>query len=91
MGNVYLGSYGEYVSPGIQEDENHNLHYVPSENMWDDAHENNTLKQSFKFRNPEEAARFVNGKHSGIRRGLTGRNKTHRGFHFVRAEEDDHE
>ena len=59
VGNVYLGSYGEYVSPGIQEDENHNLHYVPSENMWDDAHENNTLKQSFKFRNPEEAEYFA--------------------------------
>ena len=59
VGNVYLGSYGEYVSPGIQEDENHNLHYVPSENMWDDAHENNTLKQSFKFRNPEEAKYFA--------------------------------
>lgn len=59
VGNVYLGSYGEYVSPGIQEDENHNLHYVPSENMWDDAHENNTLKQSFKLRNPEEAEYFA--------------------------------
>ena len=59
VGNVYLGSYGEYVSPGFQEDENHNLHYVPSENMWDDAHENNTLKQSFKFRNPEEAEYFA--------------------------------
>ena len=59
VGNVYLGSYGEYVSPGIQEDENHNLHYVSSKNMWDDAHENNTLKQSFKFRNPEEADYFA--------------------------------
>lgn len=59
VGNVYLGSYGEYVSPGIQEDENHNLHYVSSKNMWDDAHENNTLKQSFKFRNPEEAKYFA--------------------------------
>ena len=59
VGNVYLGSYGEYVSPGIQEDENHNLHYVPSENMQDDAHVNNTLKQSFKFRNPEEADYFA--------------------------------
>ena len=59
VGNVYLGSYGEYVSPGFQEDENHNLHYVPSENMWDDAHENNTLKQSFKFRNSEEAKYFA--------------------------------
>ena len=59
VGNVYLGSYGEYVSPGIQEDENHNLHYVPSKNMWDDAHVNNTLKQSFKFRNPEEAKYFA--------------------------------
>lgn len=59
VGNVYLGSYGEYVSPGIQEDENHNLHYVPSENMWDDEHVNNTLKQSFKFRNPEEAEYFA--------------------------------
>ena len=27
--------------------------------MWDDAHENNTLKQSFKFRNPEEAKYFA--------------------------------
>ena len=61
VGNVYLGSYGEYVSPGIQEDENHNLHYVPSENMWDDAHVNNTLKQSFKLRNSEEAEYF--GEH----------------------------
>lgn len=61
VGNVYLSSYDEYVSPGIQEDENHNLHYVPSENMWDYAHENNTLKQSFKFRNPEEAEYF--GEH----------------------------
>lgn len=61
VGNVYLSSYDEYVSPGIQEDENHNLHYVPSENMWDDAHVNNTLKQSFKFRNPEEAEYF--GEH----------------------------
>ena len=59
VGNVYLGSYGEYVSPGIQEDENPNLHYVSSKNMWDDAHENNTLKQSFKFRNPEEADYFA--------------------------------
>lgn len=59
VGNVYLSSYDEYVSPGIQEDENHNLHYVPSKNMWDDAHENNTLKQSFKFRNPEEAEYFA--------------------------------
>ena len=59
VGNVYLGSYGEYVSPGIQEDENPNLHYVPSENMWDDTHVNNTLKQSFKFRNPEEADYFA--------------------------------
>lgn len=61
VGNVYLSSYDEYVSPGIQEDENHNLHYVPSENMWGDAHVNNTLKQSFKFRNPEEAEYF--GEH----------------------------
>ena len=59
VGNVYLGSYDEYVSPGIQEDGNHNLHYVPSENMWDDAHVNNTLKQSFKLRNPEEAKYFA--------------------------------
>ena len=59
VGNVYLGSYGEYVSPGIQEDENHNLHYVPSKDMWDDTHVNNTLKQSFKFRNPEEAKYFA--------------------------------
>lgn len=59
VGNVYLSSYGEYVSPGIQEDENHNLHYVSSKNMWDDAHVNNTLKQSFKFRNPEEAKYFA--------------------------------
>lgn len=61
VGNVYLSSYDEYVSPGIQEDENHNLHYVPSKNMWNDAHVNNTLKQSFKFRNPEEAEYF--GEH----------------------------
>lgn len=27
--------------------------------MWDDAHVNNTLKQSFKFRNPEEAKYFA--------------------------------
>lgn len=59
VGNVYLGSYEEYVSPGLQEGENPNLHYVPSENMWDNAHVNNTLKQSFKFRNPEEADYFA--------------------------------
>ena len=41
-----------------------------------------------RFPTIEEAAKFVDGKHSGIRRCLSGRNKTHRGFHFVKAEED---
>ena len=49
------------------------------------------VELGIQFPTIEEAARFVNGKHSGIRRCLTGRNKTHRGFHFVRAEEDDHD
>ena len=48
------------------------------------------VELGIQFPTIEEAVRFVNGKHSGIRRCLTGRNKTHRGFHFVRAEEDDH-
>lgn len=48
------------------------------------------VELGIQFPTIEEAARFVNGKHSGIRRCLTGRNKTHRGFHFVRAEEADH-
>ena len=45
------------------------------------------VELGIRFNSIEEAARFVEGKHSGIRRCLTGRNKTHRGFHFVRAEE----
>ena len=45
------------------------------------------VELGMRFNSIEEAARFVEGKHSGIRRCLTGRNKTHRGFHFVRAEE----
>ena len=45
------------------------------------------IELGIQFPTIEEAARFVNGKHSSIRRCLTGRNKTHRGFHFVRAEE----
>lgn len=40
------------------------------------------------FPTTTEAAKFVNGKTSGIRRCISGRNKTHRGYHFVRPEED---
>ena len=40
-----------------------------------------------RFSTIEAAARFVDGKHSGVRRCLSGRNKTHRGYHFLPAEE----
>ena len=34
------------------------------------------------FPSISEAARYVDGKASGIWRCLSGRNKTHRGYHF---------
>lgn len=46
------------------------------------------VELGMKFCSIQEAARYVNGKHSGIVRCLTGRNKTHRGYHFELAEGD---
>lgn len=40
------------------------------------------------FPSIEDAARHINGKHSGIMRCIKGRNKTHRGYHFELAEVD---
>lgn len=40
------------------------------------------IELGVEFSSILEAARFINGKHSGIRRCLSGRNKTHRGYHF---------
>lgn len=40
------------------------------------------------FPSISEAARYVDGKASGIWRCLSGRNKTHRGYHFEPYKED---
>ncbi len=46
------------------------------------------VELGMEFPSISETARFINGKVSGIWRCLSGRNKTHRGYHFEEVKED---
>ena len=56
VGNVYVSSYDNLVTPHIQLDENNNLIYV--DNVWSNNNKKRSYQQSMKFERPEDAEYF---------------------------------
>jgi hypothetical protein len=56
VGNVYVSSYDNLVTPHIQLDENNNLIYV--DDVWSDNNKERSYQQSMKFEREEDAEYF---------------------------------
>lgn len=56
VGNVYVSSYDNLVTPHIQLDKNDNLIYV--DDVWSDNNKERSYQQSMKFERPEDAEYF---------------------------------
>jgi hypothetical protein len=56
IGNVYVSSYDNLVTPHIQLDENNNLIYV--DDVWSDNNKERSYQQSMKFEREEDAEYF---------------------------------
>lgn len=64
-----------------------NMHHAYETGLHSGGHAVCVVELGMEFPTIDSAARFVGGKHSGIYRCLAGRNKTHRGYHFLRIKE----
>lgn len=68
-----------------------NMRHAFAEGLHSKAVKVRIVELGLVFPSIMDAARFINGKNTGISRCLRGRNKTHRGYHFEAVKDGDND